>query len=76
MTTFTLELFAKGNENPTITRLHVESESHVWSHVLSAARRLKGAGGGQIRVRDGSGGIVVLTSAAAALYLESERLTA
>ena len=74
MSMFTLELFAKGRESPTVTRLQVESESHVWPHVLSAARRLKGAG--QIRVRDCNGGIVVLTSAAAALYIENERLSA
>jgi hypothetical protein len=76
MSTFTLETFEKGRETPSIKSLTLDSETQVWSHVLSAARRLEGVGGGQIRVRDCNGGIVVLTSATAALYMEDERLTA
>ena len=67
MPRFTLEIRDVRNSVRSVSTLTVASEAHLWPYVVTAARRLKDRNGMRIRVADPSGGIVILSGAAAAL---------
>lgn len=50
--------------------IRVDAESDIWGRVAAVARRMKDLPHARIRVLDGEGGIVVLTSVVAALLVE------
>jgi hypothetical protein len=69
---YQVEVFDSATQHATRITIEAKNELMIWPQVVRIARRLKDCTNTRIRVRDASGQVVVLTSAAAALAVSME----
>ena len=69
---YTLEVVGADNRLVFEEKLELSGERDAWSYVVCCARRLKDGHGMRIRVRDETGGLLILTSVVAALLVDKE----